>query len=137
MWGTASKDALNLPPLLIVPAEVVGNDLKYNFEIFGKYKVVLYFLSLVTVFDKIKKYFHCYFRLNSHQWFKYDGLNTPAVSSVFFSSILNHQETIGFLIYVSSVYTTENDFSTSEEKQISMTIKKKRHIQNIVVVSRN
>ena len=68
-----------------------------------------------------------YFRLNSHQWFKHDGLNTPAASSAFFPSLLNHQETIGFLIYVSSGYTTENDFSISEEKTISITIKKKKH----------
>ena len=108
---------------MIVPGEVVGNDLPYNFEILGKYEVVLYFLTLITAFDTMKKHFHCYFRLNSRQWFKYDGSNTPAVSSV----ILNFQETIGFLVYISSGYTTENDFSISEEKKISMTIKKKRH----------
>ena len=113
--------------MLIVPEEVVGNDLPYNFEIFGKYEVVLYFLTLITVFDTMKKHFHCYFRLNSRQWFKYDGLNTPAVFSVFFPSIPNLQETIGFLVYISSDYTIENDFSISEEQKISMTIKKKRH----------
>ena len=113
--------------MLIVPGEVVGNDLPYNFEIFGKYEVVLYFLTLITVFDTMKKHFHCYFRLNSRQWFKYDGLNTPAVSSVFFPSILNLQETIGFFVYISSGYTTESDFSISEEQKISMTIKNKRH----------
>ena len=43
--GTVSEDTVNLPPLLIVPG-VVGNDLPYNFEIFGKYEVVLYFLTL-------------------------------------------------------------------------------------------
>ena len=95
--------------------EVVGNDLPYNFEIFGKYEVVLYFLTLITVSDTMKEHFHCYFRLNSRQWFKYDGLNTPAVSSVFFPSIPNLQETIGFLVYISSGYTTENNFSISEE----------------------
>ena len=87
--GTVSEGTVNLLPLLIVPGEVVGNDLPYNFEIFGKYKVVLYFLILVTVFDTMKKRFHCYFKLNSRQWFKYDGLNTPVVSSVFLPSILN------------------------------------------------
>ena len=39
----------------------------------------------------------------------------------------NLQETIGFLVYVSSGYTDEHDFRISEEKKISMTIKKKRH----------
>ena len=113
--GTVSEGTVNLPPFLIVPEEVVGSDLPYNFEIFGKYEVVLYFLTLITVFDTMKKHFHCYFRLNSRQWFKYDGLNTPAVSSVFFPSIPNLQETIGFLVYISSGYTTENNFSISEE----------------------
>ena len=112
--------------MLIVPGKVVGNDLPYNFEIFGKYEVVLYFLTLITVFDTMKKHFHCYFRLNSRQWFKYDGLNTPAVSSVFFPSISNLQETIGFLVYISG-YTTENDLSISEKQKFSMTIKNKRH----------
>ena len=115
---------------MIVPEEVVGNDLPYNFEIFGKYEVVLYFLTLITVFDTMKKHFHCYFRLNSRQWFKYDGLNTPAVSSVFFPSIPNLQETIGFLVYISSAYTTENDFNISEEQKISMTIKKRHNEAN-------
>ena len=45
MWGTVSEGTVNLPPLLIVPG-VVGNDLPYNFEIFEKYEVVLYFLTL-------------------------------------------------------------------------------------------
>ena len=112
---------------MIVPEEVVGNDLPYNFEIFGKYEVVLYFLTLITVFDTMKKHFHCYFRLNSRQWFKYDGLNTPAVFSVFFPSIPNLQETIGFLVYIKSGYTIENDFSISKKQKISMTIKKKGH----------
>ena len=110
--------------MLIVPGEVVGNDLPYSFEIFGKYKVVLYFLTLVTVSDTMKKHFHCYRKLNSRQWFKYDGLNTPAVSSVFFPSILNLQKTIDFLVYISSGYATENDFSISEEKKISTTIRR-------------
>ena len=79
----------------------------------------------------MKKHFHCYFRLNSRQWFKYDGLNTPAVSSVFFPSIPNLQETIGFLVYISSAYTTENDFSISKEQKISMTIKKRHNETNI------
>ena len=57
--GSVSEGTVNLPPLLIVPGEVVGNDLLYKFEIFGKYKVVLYFLTLVTVFDTMKKHFHC------------------------------------------------------------------------------
>ena len=114
--------------MLIVPGEVVGNDLPYNFELFGKYEVVLYFLTLITVFDTMKKHFHCYFRLNSRQWFKYDGLNTPAVSSVFFPSIPNLQETIGFLVYISSA--TENDFSIFEEQRISITIKKKHTERN-------
>ena len=57
--GSVSEGTVNLPPLLIVPGEVVGNDLSYKFEIFGKYKVVLYFLALVTVFDTMKKHFHC------------------------------------------------------------------------------
>ena len=127
MWGTVSEVTVNLPPLLIVPGKVVGNDLPYNFEIFGKFEVISYFLTLRTVFDIMKKHFHWYFRLNSHQWFKHDGLNTPAVSSVFFPSMSNLQETIGFLVYVSSGYTDEHDFRISEEKKISMTIKKKRH----------
>ena len=115
--GTISEGTVNLPPLLIVPGEVVGNDLPYNFEIFGKYEIVLYFLTLITVFDTMKKHFHCYFRLN-----------TPAVSSVFFPSIPNLQETIGFLVYISSA--TENDFSIFEEQKISITIKKKHNERN-------
>ena len=78
--GTVSEFTVNLLPLSIGPEEVVGNDLSYNFEISGKYKVVLYFLTLVTVFDRMKKHFHFYFKLGSRQWFKCDGLNTPAVS---------------------------------------------------------
>ena len=34
---------------------------------------------------------------------------------------------IGFLVYISSGSTTENDFRISEEQKISITIKKKRH----------
>ena len=79
----------------------------------------------------MKKHFHCYFRLNSCLWFKYDGLNTPAVSSVFFPSIPNLQETLGFLVCISSAYTTENDFSISKEQKISMTIKKRHNETNI------
>ena len=63
--GTVSKGTINLPPLSIVPGKVVGNDLPHNFEIFGKYEVVLYFLTLIAVFDAMKKHFYCYFRLNS------------------------------------------------------------------------
>ena len=80
--GTVSEFTVNLPPLSIGPEEVVGNDLSYNFEISGKYKVVLYFLTLVAVFDTMKKHFRFYFRLDSRQWFKCDGLNTPAVSTL-------------------------------------------------------
>ena len=94
--GTISEGTVNLPPLLIVPGKVVGNNLPYNFKLFAKYEVVLYFLTLITVFYTMKKHFRCYFRLNSRQWFMYDGLNTSAVSSVFFPSIPNLQETIGF-----------------------------------------
>ena len=43
--GHVSEGTVNLPPLLIVPG-VVGNDLPYNFEIFGKNEVVSYFLTL-------------------------------------------------------------------------------------------
>ena len=114
--------------MLIVPGEVVGNDLPYNFEIFGKYEVVLYFLTLITVFDTMKKHFHYYFRIKSRLWFKYDGLNTLAVSSAFSPSIPNLQETIGFLVYISSA--TENDFSIFEEQKISITIKKKHNETN-------
>ena len=115
--GTVSEGTVNLLALLIVPGEAVGKDLMS-----WKYEVVLYFLTLITVFDTMEKLFHCYFRLNSRQWFKYDVLNTPAVSSVFFPFIPNLQETVGFLVYISSGYTTENDFSTSEEQKISTTI---------------
>ena len=66
--------------MLTGPEEVGGNDLPCNFEKSGKYKVVLYFLTLVTVFDAMKKHFHFSFRLDSRQWFKCDGLNTSAVS---------------------------------------------------------
>ena len=41
--------------------------------------------------------------------------------------MLNLQETISFLVYISSGYTNENDFRISEEQKISMTIKKKIH----------
>ena len=116
---TVREGTVNLPPLLIVPGEIVGNYLPYNFQIFGTYEVALYFLTLITVFDTMKKKILCYFRLNSRQWFQYDGLNTPAVSNVFFPSIPNLQETIGFLVYISSAYTTENNFSISEEQKIS------------------
>ena len=51
---------------------------------------------------------------------------TSAVSSMFFPSILNLQETIGFSVYTSSGYTAENNFNISEEN-ILMTIQKKRH----------
>ena len=78
----------------------------------------------------MKKHSHCYFKLNSGQWFKYGGLNTPAVSSVFFPSVPNVQETIGFLVYISSAYTTKNDFSISAEQKISMKIKKRHNQTN-------
>ena len=45
---------------------------------------------------------------------------------MFFPSILNLQETIGFSVYTSSGYTAENNFNISEEN-ILMTIQKKRH----------
>ena len=88
-------------------------------------------LLYIEVFDTMKKHFHSYFRSNSRQWFKYEGLNTPAVSSVFFPSIPNLQETLGFLVCISSAYTTENDFSISKEQKISMTIKKRNNETNI------
>lgn len=65
----------------------------------------------MTVFEIENKHFYCYFRLNDRQWYMNNGLKMQIVSRVKNPVILKLKEKLGFLVYISNKYVSNQDFN--------------------------